>query len=48
MPSPTIEFARAQQLECADYLIEHGHDAGAALGLFDWFTEELLIEAGSE
>ena len=37
---PTIEFCRSEQLRCAaEY-----HDAGARLGLHDWFAEEYLME----
>lgn len=35
----TIEFCRAEQLRCA----EQYHEAGARLGLFDWFAEEFLM-----
>jgi len=35
----TIEFCRAEQLRCA----EQYHDAGARLGMFDWFAEEFLM-----
>jgi hypothetical protein len=37
---PTIDFCRAEQLRCAaDY-----EDAGARLGMNDWFAEEILME----
>jgi site-specific DNA-adenine methylase len=36
----TIEFCRAEQLRCA----EQFHDAGARLGMNDWFCEEYLME----
>ena len=36
----TIEFCRAEQLRCANQY----HDAGARLGMFDWFAEEFLME----
>ena len=36
----TIEFCRSEQLRCAaEY-----HDAGARLGMNDWFCEEYLME----
>jgi hypothetical protein len=44
MPTPSIEAARAEQLQCAAYLIENGWHAGAALGLHDWYAEEFLLE----
>ena len=41
---PTIDHARAQQLACAEYIIDGGPDQrGATLGLFDWFTEEFIL-----
>lgn len=36
---PSLNHARSEQLRCA----EQYHDAGARLGLFDWFTEEFLM-----
>jgi site-specific DNA-methyltransferase (adenine-specific) len=36
----TIEFCRSEQLRCAAEF----HDAGARLGLNDWFCEEFLME----
>jgi len=36
----TIEFCRSEQLRCAGEF----HDAGARLGLHDWFCEEFLME----
>jgi len=36
----TIEFCRSEQLRCA----EQFHDAGARLGLHDWFAEEYLMD----
>lgn len=42
---PSIEYLRAQQLECARYIIDGGPDQrGARLGLFDAFAEEFLME----
>lgn len=35
----TIEFCRAEQVRCA----EQYHDAGARLGMFDWFAEEMIM-----
>ena len=36
----TIEFCRSEQRRCAaEY-----HDAGARLGMNDWFCEEFLME----
>ena len=36
----TIEFCRSEQLRCAaEY-----HDAGARLGMNDWFCEEFLMD----
>jgi len=41
---PSIDHARAQQLACAEYIIDGGPDQrGATLGLFDWFTEEFIL-----
>ena len=37
---PTIDFCRAEQLRCA---ADYG-DAGARLGMNDWFAEEYLME----
>jgi len=37
---PTIDFCRAEQLRCA---ANYG-DAGARLGMNDWFAEEYLME----
>ncbi|MFO0476319.1 MAG: hypothetical protein ACK52K_14350 [Alphaproteobacteria bacterium] len=37
---PTIDFARAEQLRCA----ANYEDAGARLGMNDWFAEEILME----
>lgn len=40
----SIEFLRAQQLECAQYIIDGGLDQrGAILGLFDAFAEEFIL-----
>lgn len=40
-----IDALRAQQLECARYIIDGGPDQrGARLGLFDAFAEEFLME----
>jgi len=36
----TLEHCRSEQLRCA----EQYHDAGARLGMFDWFCEEFLME----
>ena len=36
----TIEFCRSEQLRCAAEF----HDAGARLGLHDWFAEEFLMD----
>jgi len=36
----TIAHCRAEQLRCA----EQFHDAGARLGMNDWFCEEFLME----
>ena len=36
----TIEFCRSEQLRCAAEF----HDAGARLGMNDWFCEEFLME----
>lgn len=42
---PSIDYLRAQQLECARYIIDGGPDQrGARLGLFDAFAEEFLME----
>lgn len=42
---PSIEYLRAQQLECARYIIDGGPDQrGARLGMFDAFAEEFLME----
>ncbi len=35
---------RREQLRIAEWIEANGYDRGAALGLFDAFTEELLIE----
>ena len=41
----SIEYLRAQQLECARHIIDGGPDQrGARLGLFDAFAEEFLME----
>lgn len=41
----TVQYARAQQRECAEYIIGGGPDQrGAALGMFDWFAEEFLLQ----
>lgn len=41
---PSIERLRAQQLECARYIIDGGPDQrGARLGLFDAFAEEFIL-----
>ena len=46
---PSIDHARAQQLACAEYIIDGGPDQrGATLGLFDWFAEEFLLEKDRE
>lgn len=40
----SIESLRAQQLECAQYIIDGGPDQrGATLGLFDAFAEEFIL-----
>lgn len=36
----TINHCRSEQLRCAAEF----HDAGARLGLHDWFAEEFLME----
>jgi len=36
----TVEFCLSEQLRCAGEF----HDAGARLGLHDWFAEEFLME----
>ena len=36
----TIDHCRSEQLRCA----EQYHDAGARLGINDWFCEEFLME----
>lgn len=39
-----LDALRAQQLECARYIIDGGPDQrGATLGLFDWFAEEFIL-----
>lgn len=39
-----LETLRAQQLECAQYIIDGGPDqCGAILGLFDAFAEEFIL-----
>ncbi len=39
-----LETLRAQQLECAQYIIDGGPDQrGAILGLFDAFAEEFIL-----
>lgn len=38
-----MQRAIAEQKICADYLLEHGHHAGAALGLADWTAEEVFL-----
>lgn len=39
-----LESLRAQQLECAQYIINGGPDQrGAILGLFDAFAEEFIL-----
>ena len=35
-----INFCRSEQLRCAELY----HDAGARLGMNDWFCEEFLME----
>lgn len=41
----SLTLLRAQQLECARYIIDGGPDQrGARLGLFDAFAEEFLME----
>lgn len=45
MSKPTIDFAREQQIACAEYILAGGPDQrGVRLGLFDWFAEEILME----
>lgn len=39
-----LAYARAQQLECAAWIEEHGYTGGAAIWLNDWVMEEFLIE----
>ena len=40
----SIESLRAQQLQCAQYIIDGGPDQrGAILGLFDAFAEEFIL-----
>jgi hypothetical protein len=40
----TIDFARQQQRECAEYITSGKPDQrGASLGMFDWFAEEFLM-----
>jgi hypothetical protein len=50
----TIDHARQQQRECADYILGGGDRRlsrrqrrrelrGARLGMYDWFTEEYLL-----
>ena len=42
---PSIDYLRAQQLACVEYIIDGGPDQrGARLGLFDAFAEEFLME----
>ena len=42
---PSIDYLRAQQLECALHIFYGGPDQrGARLGLFDAFAEEFLME----
>ncbi len=36
----TVEFCRSEQRRCAELY----HDAGARLGMNDWFCEEFLME----
>lgn len=45
MLNPT-DSARENQLRCAAELLnpDQPDERGAALGLFDWFAEEFLIE----
>jgi DNA-binding LacI/PurR family transcriptional regulator len=40
-----LERCYEEQKRAADYLIEHGHDRGAALGLSDWMAEECFIRS---
>ena len=40
-----LERAIAEQRRAADYLLEHGHDRGAAQAIDDWVKEEVLIRA---
>ena len=41
----TIDHCRAEQLRCAAEILrdDQPDKRGAALGLFDWFTDEYLI-----
>ena len=38
-----LEQCLAEQKRAADYILEHGYDRGAALGLSDWTAEEILF-----
>lgn len=46
--SERMERILAEQRQCAEYLIENGHDRGAALGLADWVAEEILLRREME
>lgn len=40
-----LQRCRDEQLRCAEYILSGGPDQrGATLGLFDWVTEEILLE----
>lgn len=39
-----IEQCREEQKRAAAYLLEHGDDRGARLGISDWMAEEIAIE----
>jgi len=44
--NPSLDYTRAMQRECAEYIIAGGPDQhGARLGLSDWFAEEMLMVA---
>lgn len=47
MTAPTLEFARAQQIDAAQRYIEDQHP-GAELGMGDWFAEEFLMVFGGQ
>lgn len=38
----SLERILSEQKRCADYLLAHGDDRGARLGLADWTMEEIM------